>query len=479
MKRAFFKTLSLLALLVTVDSQLVHAQSLEAERPAIPEQKEEKGDKVFNAETFMLDNGLEVVVIPNSRAPVLTQMVWYKVGAADEPIGTSGIAHYLEHMLFKGSKQVGGRDLAPGEFSEIIRSMGGNDNAFTSQDYTAYFQSVPSEHLETVMRMEAGRMMEFVVPRDAFESERQVILEERRQRTDNDPRGQFGEQMAAAAYVNHPYSIPVIGWKHEMEVLSYEDAKGFFDKWYAPNNAILVVSGDVTPAEIFEKAIDIYGKIPKKDVPKRERPRSPELNSRTLVTLDHPAIKQAVVQTLFRVPSARQSLEDARALEVLEEIMAGGPSSRLYQSLVTKQKIASGAGLSYRSTSWDDGSVYIYATPLAGQTLRGVHQALMEELRLLIKDGVTEDELDSAKSTMSDKAIYARDSLTGPAMIIGLGLSTGEKIENIEHWPDEIAAVTAEDIQRVAETYLNPDKFTAHPPVSGYLLPQGAETGEE
>ncbi|MBL4805005.1 MAG: insulinase family protein [Alphaproteobacteria bacterium] len=473
------KALSVLALFIAMPHGTATAQSIEAERAATPEPTEERGQKVFNAETFTLDNGLEVVVIPNDRAPVLTHMVWYKVGAADEPIGTSGIAHYLEHMLFKGSKQVGGRELAPGEFSEIIRSMGGNDNAFTSQDYTAYFQSVPSEHLETVMRMEAGRMMEFVVPRDAFESERQVILEERRQRTDNDPRGQFGEQMAAAAYVNHPYSIPVIGWKHEMEVLSYEDAKGFFDKWYAPNNAILVVSGDVTPAEVFEKAIDIYGKIPKKDVPERDRTESPELNSRTLVTLDHPAIRQSVVQTLFRAPSARQSIKDARALEVLEEIMSGGPSSRLYQSLVTQQKIASGAGLSYRSTAWNDGSVYVYATPLAGQTLRGVHEALMEELRTLIKDGVTDKELQNAKNTMRDKAIYARDSLTGPAMIMGLGLSTGESIENIEYWPDEISDVTAADIQRVAKTYLNPDEFGPHPPVSGYLLPQGEKSGEE
>ena len=200
---AALKILSALLIMIVASPASVFAQALEAERPATPDAEgSDKGNKVFNAETFMLDNGLEVIVIPSHRAPVLTHMVWYKVGAADEERGQSGIAHYLEHLLFKGSKQIGGRDLAPGEFSEIIRSMGGNDNAFTSQDYTAYFQSVPSQHLETVMRMEAGRMKEFVVPREEFKSERQVIIEERRQRTDNDPRGQFGEQLAAAAYVN-------------------------------------------------------------------------------------------------------------------------------------------------------------------------------------------------------------------------------------------------------------------------------------
>lgn len=455
-----------------------YAQSLEAERAAEPQQASER-EKVFGAETFTLDNGMNVIVIPNDRAPVLTHMVWYKVGAADEVAGKSGIAHYLEHLMFKGSKQVGGRDLAPGEFSEIIRSMGGNDNAFTSQDYTAYFQSVPSQHLETVMRMEAGRMTGFIVPREEYKSERQVIIEERRQRTDNDPRGQFGEQMAAAAFVNHPYGIPVIGWKHEAEALTYEDAKAFYDLWYAPNNATLVVSGDVTPAQVFELAIEIYGKVPKKAVPERTRTQTPQLNSHTLVTLNHPSIRQAVVQTLFRVPSARMNKKDARALEVLEEIMAGGPSSRLYQSLVTKQKIASSAGLSYRASAWNDGSVYIYATPVAGQTLRGIHQALMEELRKLVEDGVSDKELARAKTTMQDKAIYARDSLTGPAMVMGLALSTGETVEDIEYWPYAIGEVTAEDVQRVAEKYLNPDAIGDYPPVSGYLLPQGqTDNGE-
>ena len=457
---------------------LSHAQALKSEQAASPKQPQAK-QKVFGAESFTLDNGMQVVVIPNHRTPVVTHMVWYKVGAADEPRGKSGIAHFLEHLLFKGSSQIGGPDLKSGEFSRIVRSMGGNDNAFTSQDYTAYFQSIPSQHLETVMRMEAGRMNGIKPPEDEVLSERKVILEERRQRTDNDPRGQFGEQLAAAAFINHPYGIPVIGWKHEMDELSYEDAKSFYDRWYAPNNAILVISGDVTPAKAFQLAIDIYGQLPKESIPKRDRTRSPALNSKTTVTLEHPAIRQPVVQTLFRVPSARQNKKGSLALQVLEEIMGGGPTSRLYKSLVADQKIASSAGFSYQGLAWDDSRLWVHATPLEGQTLETAQRALVEELRLLIKDGVTEEELTNAINRMRDKAIYARDSLTGPAMVIGYGLSTGQSLKDIEYWPYDIEKVSAEQIQDVAATYLSPDKISKHPPVSGYLLPKTEQGNEE
>ena len=453
----------------------LQAQALKSEQAATPQTEQQARKKVFNAESFTLDNGMQVIVIPNHRAPVATHMVWYKVGAADEPPGKSGIAHFLEHLLFKGSDQIGGRKLAPGEFSQIVRSMGGNDNAFTSQDYTAYFQSIPVQHLETVMRMEAGRMNGANPPADEVLSERKVILEERRQRTDNDPRGQFQEQMAAAAYVNHPYGIPVIGWKHEMDELSYEDAKSFYDRWYAPNNAVLVVSGDVTPGKVFQLAIDIYGQLPREKTPKRGRTRSPELNSSTTVTLEHPSIREPVVQTLYRVPSARQDKQASLALSVLEEIMGGGSTARLYKSLVAEQKIASSAGLSYRSAAWDDSSLWVYASPVPGQTLKAVHEALLKELRKVVEKGVTDKELEDAKSRMQDEAIYARDSLTGPAMVMGYGLVTGSTLEDIEYWPYDIASVTSEQIQEAAKKYLNPDAPTAQPPVHGYLLPEASE----
>jgi zinc protease len=444
------------------------AKELPAPKPAV-----DTRSKVFDAHSFTLDNGMQVVVIPNHRVPVVTHMVWYKVGAADEPAGKSGIAHFLEHLMFKGSSQVGGPEVLPGEFSKIIRKLGGNDNAFTSQDYTAYFQSIPVQHLETVMRMEAGRMNGIKPPEDQVLSERQVILEERRQRTDNDPRGQFGEQLSAAAYINHPYGIPVIGWKHEMDALSYEDAHDFYSKWYAPNNSILVVSGDVTPADVFKLAIDIYGTLPRETLPKRERTQSPPLNSKTTVTLEHPAIREAVVQTLFRVPSAHQNKAESLALEVLSEIMGGGASSRLYQELVVKQKRSSSAGMDYQSAAWDDGSVTLYASALPGQELNAVKAAYMAELRKVVKDGVTQAELDDAKTRLQDQAIYARDSLAGPAMTVGYNLATGSTLDDIEYWPYDIGAVTPEQVQEVAKIYLNPDAPYQFPPVSGFLLPQG------
>lgn len=433
-------------------------------------QPQTQTEKVFNAQTFELENGLQIVVIPNHRVPVITHMVWYRTGAADEPQGKSGIAHFLEHLMFKGSS-----GLKPGEFSEIIRALGGNDNAFTSQDYTAYFQSISSEHLATVMRMEAGRMRGLNPPISEVESERQVILEERRQRTDNDPQARLGEQLSAAAFVNHPYGTPVIGWMHEMEQLSWDDAKAFYDRHYGPNNAILIVSGDVTGKQVYDLAKTIYGPLEKIDVPERNWPQSPPLGAKNEVSMHHKAIKQPVVQTAFRAPSFRQNREEALALEVLNEIMSGGSTSRLYKSLVIEQKLASSAGLSYRAERWEDSEVTLYGVPLPGVGLKQVKEAYEDELRKLIKDGVSAEELNDAKTRMQDEAIYARDSVAGPAMVFGYSLITGSSIEDVEHWPRDIGKVTAEQIRAVAEKYLNPDAEYDHMPVSGYLLPEVVE----
>ncbi len=430
-------------------------------------------DKVFNASEMMLENGMQVVVIPNHRTPVVTHMVWYKVGAADEVPGHSGAAHFLEHLLFKGSDVIGGEPLKAGEFSKRVRSMGGNDNAFTSQDYTAYFQSVPSDRLEEVMRMEAGRMRGATPPLEEVASENLVILEERRQRTDNDPRGRFGEQMAAAAYINHPYGTPVIGWYHEMEKLDWDHLQSFYDQWYGPNNAILVVSGDAKPDEVFKLAKEIYGSIPKSEaIQPRKRTISPIMNSQTQVTLAHPSIREAVFQRLYRVPSYHQNKEASLALQVLDEIMGGGSTSRLYTSLVVEQKIASSAGLSYRSNSYDDSGLWVYATPLPDQDVATIKGAIEDELRLLIKEGVSEDELREAKIRMQDAAIYARDSLTGPAMVIGYSLVTGSSLDDVETWPSLIEDVSAAQVQEAARLYLNPDAPSDTPPVDGVLLPK-------
>ncbi len=430
--------------------------------------------KIFNAETFTLENGLEIVVIPNHRTPVVTHMVWYRVGAADEPAGKSGIAHFMEHLMFKGSEGV-----APGEFSKTVRALGGNDNAFTSQDFTAYFQSIAVEHLETVMRMEAGRMRGMAPPLEEVDSERKVILEERRQRTDNDPRGRFGEQMSAALYVNHPYGTPVIGWFHEMENLSWEDAKRFYDKWYGPNNAALIVSGDVTGQQVYELAQKIYGPLAPAALSERKRTSSPPLHAQTKITLHHPDIRQAIVQRTVRVPSFKQNAEDSLALQVLDEIMGGGATSRLYKALVVEQKIATGAGMSYHADSWEDGSLVLHGTPAPGVKPETLEEAIEEELRKLVKGGITEDELRDAKTRMQDAAVYARDSLTGPAMIFGRGLMTGSTVDDIEYWPQAIGQVTAEQVRDVAKRFLDPDKNGENPGVTGYLLPPEADGEEE
>lgn len=440
---------------------------------------ENDSEKVFNARTTKLANGLQIVVVSNHRAPVITHMLWYKVGAADEIPGKSGIAHFMEHLMFKGSEVIGGDDLKPGEFSEIIRGLGGQDNAFTAQDYTAYFQSVSKDHLERVMRMEAGRMRHMTLPPDEVLSERQVILEERRQRTDNDPRGRFAEQIEAAAFPNNPYGTPVIGWLHEMEQLTREDAAAFHKRWYAPNNAILVVSGDVKAQDVFALAETIYGSIPARDVPERDRPRSPVFNSLTSVTLEDPSIREPVVQMLYRAPSLRQNPEMSYALEVLAEIMGGGPTSRLYRMLVIEKKIATGAGMTYNNPAWDDSEIWLSATPAPGQTLGALETAIKEELRKVVEHGITQIELDDAKTRMQDEAIYARDSLTGPAMVIGSYLASGASLDDVEYWPDRIRHVTIQQIQDAAKRYLNPDAPGPHPPVTGYLLPKTDQTEED
>jgi len=442
---------------------------IEAPQETAPEDRK----KVFNAESFTLDNGLEIVVVQNTRTPVVTQMLWYKVGAADEALGHSGIAHFLEHLLFKGSAQVGGPALQAGEFSKIIRNFGGQDNAFTTHDTTTYFQSVPKDKLETAMRMEAGRMNGLSVALDHVTSERKVVLEERKQRTDNNPKEQFQEKLQAAAFAGHPYGIPVIGWEKEMAQMQWPEIKAFYDAHYAPNNAILVVSGDISPAEVFQMAIDTYGQFPRETVPERTRVQTPIKTPQTDLTMEHPAIHEPVIETLYRVPSAHTNKTESLALQVLAEIMGGGPTSRLYKSLVVDKRIATDADLSYDSNEWDDSSLYLYATPAKGKSLENIKKAFDKELRRLIEKGVTPKELDAAKSRLQDQATYAMDSLSGPAMMIGEAMANGATLDDVEYWPYDIAGVSASQVQAVAAKYLNPDQPWKTPPVTGTLFPQG------
>jgi zinc protease len=426
-------------------------------------------EKVYNAQAFTLPNGLEVILIENHGSPVVTHMLWYKVGAADEPQGdgVSGEAHFLEHLMFKGTKAVG-----PGKFSRLIRSMGGNDNAFTSWDYTSFHQSVAKERLPIVMAMEADRMINLDPPQKEIEPEHQVIMEERRQRTDNDPKALFSEQIRSVLYNATPYGIPIIGWKEEMPKITWDLSRNYYKKWYAPNNAILIVSGDVTLPEMKTLAEKYYGFLPRKDIPQHIRPDVPAPAAPMFLEFHDKAVQQAVYMKAAIAPSFVQDKKDAYALEVLQNVISGGASTKLYQSLVVKQKVAVDIDMNYDEGNRGQGSIWIYATPAEGVSLKKLEAAINNEFRGMIKNGIGSDEIAKAKNRMIDSSIYARDSVTGPAMDVGQALAAGATLDDVEYWPARINETTPEEVGRVLKKYLDPD----HPdrqPVTGYMVPPG------
>jgi zinc protease len=425
--------------------------------------------KTFNAESFTLKNGLQVVVIPNHRAPVVTHMLWYKVGSADEPQGDgiSGEAHFLEHLMFKGTKAIG-----PGKFSRLVRAMGGNDNAFTAWDYTAFYQSVPADKLPVVMAMEADRMININPPEKEIAPEHQVIIEERRQRTDNDPKALFSEQLRANLYNNTPYAIPIIGWKEEMPAITWAASKAYHDRWYAPNNAILVVSGDVTTDQMKQYAEKYYGILPSKKIPDHIRPHVPKAPAPVTLEFHDEAVQQPVYMKAAIAPSFVQNKRDSYALQVLQNVISGGASTRLYKSLAVEKKIAVDIDMNYDEANRGDGNIWIYGTPAPGISLKKLQSAIDAEFRDMIKNGIPADEIQKAKTRMIDSATYARDSVTGPAMTVGQALASGATLDDVEFWPARISEVTPEDVTRVLKTYLDPD-HPARETVTGYMLPPG------
>lgn len=405
---------------------------------------------VFNPETFTLANGMQVVVVPNHRAPIVVHMVWYRVGAADDPSGKSGIAHFFEHLMFKGTKTV-----PPGEFSKIVARNGGNDNAFTTHDYTAYYQKVARDKLELVMRLEADRMSNLVLTDKEVLPERDVVLEERRSRTDNSPAAQLYEQARAALFLNHPYRIPVIGWKEELEKLSTADALHFYRTHYVPNNAVLVVAGDVTAKQLRPLAEKYYGVIPRGHDVQRARAAEPVHRAARVVRMESPRVGQPSWSRSYTAPSyANNSGNDAYALQVLAEILGGGATSRFYRKLVVEQGIAASAGAWYSPDGLDFGGFGVSATPRPGGDYRKAAAALEAEIALLLKDGVTEKEVARAKTNMQSSAIYARDSLRAGPNIFGRALATGRKVEDVEAWPEHIDAVTTDQVNAAARRVL-------------------------
>lgn len=405
---------------------------------------------VFHPDTFTLANGMQVVVVSNHRAPVVTHMVWYRVGAMDEPPGRTGVAHLLEHLMFKGTPA-----FPDGAFSQIVARNGGRENAFTSQDYTGYFQSVAADRLDLMMEMESDRMTNLVLSQEDFDTERQVVLEERRSRIENDPAGRLGEQANAAMYMNHPYRNPVIGWEHEIRALTRDDAMKFYRDWYAPNNAILVVVGDVTVDRVRPLAEKYYGRIPARELASRIDWREPPAKAAQLVTLADPQVRQPSWSRRYHAPShVYGATEHAYALEVLAEILGGGATSRIYRSLVVEQKIAASAGAWYDPSSRGPTTFGFYGSPVPGGDLAPIEAAMGAEIDKLLRDGVTEDEVSRATARLQAEAIYARDSLRAPAQTLGGGLVVGMTVEEIEAWPERIGAVTAAAVNAAAQAVL-------------------------
>ncbi|MGC1710517.1 MAG: pitrilysin family protein [Methyloceanibacter sp.] len=428
-----------------------------------------KSAAAVRAHEFKLANGLDVVVIPDHRAPVVTQMVWYKVGAADEPPGSSGIAHFLEHLMFKGTDTI-----PTGQFSKIVARNGGEDNAFTNHDVTAYFQRVAKDRLPTVMAMEADRMANLRLSEEDVVTERNVILEERRSRVDNDPGSILQEQMMAALYANHPYGIPIIGWEHEIEALDRTDALTYYKRFYAPNNAILIVAGDVEPDEVKLLAENTFGKLKaNSELNGRARPKEPEHYAPVKVTLEDPRAGRTTVQKYYLSPSyASAAPGEAEALDLLMRAAASGSVSRIYKRLVIEGKRAANAGGWYSDSGLDSGRLGFYAIAAEGVSAEDLDAAIESVIEELRETGTTEDELDRARASYLAEFVYTSDSQSRMARQYGWRLSTGMTIEDVEDWPERLKRVTVDDVRNVARKYLI-DKNS----VTGYLLPAPEYTG--
>ena len=413
---------------------------------------------------YKLDNGMQVVVIPNTRAPVVTHMVFYRVGAADESPGVSGIAHFLEHLMFKSTEKI-----PTGEFSKIVSRLGGQDNAFTGHDATAYFQRIAKEHLKTVMEMEADRMVNLQLSENDVVTERNVILEERRSRIENSPSAILSEQMDATLFYSHPYGIPIIGWEHEIAALSRKDALTFYQHFYAPNNAILVVAGDVKGEQVLALAKQTYGKLPANPAiaEKRTRPQDPPHRSARRVDISDPRAGKASIHRDYVAPSHQTAKPgEAEALTLLSKVLADGSTSRLYKKLVVEDKIASSTDGGYWGTAIDSGKIAVYAVAADGMSLDKVEAALDAVIEDVRQNGVTQAELDRAKAGEIAQFVYDSDSQSTLARRYGYELAVGRTVADIKAWPKAIESITLADVKKAAEKFLDIRRS-----VTGTLVP--------
>ncbi len=411
--------------------------------------------------TFQLENGMDVVVIEDHRAPAVVHMLWYRAGSADEQPGVSGVAHFLEHLLFKGTEK-----LEPGEFSEIVKANGGTDNAFTSFDYTAYFQRIAADRLGLMMEMEADRMKNIQLDREDILTERDVIIEERNQRVENDPAALFREQTMAAQYLNHPYGTPIIGWRHEMVNLDLDDALAYYQQFYSPNNAVLVVAGDVMPDEVLALAQQHYGPIPRNEaLPERVRPAEPPQMAERRLSFSDPRVAQPYVIRSYLAPERDPGDQrTAAALTLLAEVLGGSQTSVLPQKLQFDEKRAVYAGAFYSGLSLDDTTFGVVNVPVPGVTLEEAEADMDRVIADFIETGVDPVQLDRIKFQLRASQVYELDSSNSLARRYGAALTSGLTVEDVHAWPGILQSITPEEIIAAAQAVFDRDNA-----VTGFL----------
>jgi zinc protease len=424
--------------------------------------------ETWSPKTFTLGNGMDVVVLPDHRAPVVTHMVWYKVGAVDEAEGKSGIAHLFEHVMFKETD-----DIPDGEFDSMVSRVGGRLNAFTSWDYTAYYERVAKQHLGKMMELEAERMTDLIIDEDpagSFITERDVVKEERRQRVENNPGVILREKVLAEFWAGHPYEITVIGRMDEVAALTPQDGIDFYKKYYSPENAILVVAGDVTEDEVRTLAEEHYGVIEPSGLVDGSRKWAdvPPLAETQLITHSDPKVRQPVWYRYYDGTSLKRDRDFALALDVGLEVLGGGSTSLLYQALVEDQKIAINVGTFAWTGLHDNGPAAIYATPSPGVSIEDLEVAVMAELAKALEAGFDEADVTRVKNSAAASAIYGRDSQEGMANTFGGWLAIGGSIEDLMNYPDDVRAVTTEQALAAArKTFADGNHH-----IEAHLLPE-------
>ncbi len=418
---------------------------------------------VYGAETFTLANGMQVVVIPNHRSPVVTHMVWYRIGSADEVPGKSGIAHFLEHLMFKGTTRFPGTAI-----TDLVAKNGGDQNAFTNDDYTGYYQNIAVDRLPLVMDIEADRMRNLILSKEDVDTEREVIIEERRMRTDNVPSSLLSERVNAALWGTNHYGIPVIGWEEEMRGLSRDDAFQVYKDHYAPHNAILVVAGDITAAALKPLAEKYYGAIPKTGEYK-PRVRSAFLQPRadSRIVMHNERVRQPQWSRLIIAPSYRVGdRTDVHALELFSEIIGGGSTAKLYRTLVIDQQVAASFGAGYSADAVSYGTFFLSMTPSPGVTTEQAEAAFTKAMDATLKDGITDADIVQAKRRLTARLAFAKDSPFSAAQAVGASLAVDQTLNDIESWPDEIAKITTAQVRSAARKL-----FSQYSSATGILLP--------